>query len=183
MQFEYLPQISFKSKKARVEIHSRGLKELQKGNVPLEALQLGKKYRKKIESQYAPEVSIRFINERVGHGVFVEEVIKADRFIGEYTGIIRENLRTYFVPLNNYCFEYPVPDQIGRNYVIDATKGNFTRFINHSNKPNLIPTYVFFDGFYHLIFLSLRDIQKGEQLSYDYGAGYWYIRTPPEELN
>jgi SET domain-containing protein len=104
-------------------------------------------------------------------------------YIGEYTGVVRENRRVYFAPLNNYCYEYPVPDGIGKNYVIDATKGNFTRFINHSYEPNLKPVYAFLDGFYHLIFLSLRVIQKGEQLCYDYGRHYWVIRPVPEELN
>ena len=102
--------------------------------------------------------------------------------MGEYTGIVRENVRIYFAPLNNYCYEYPVPDALGRSFVIDATRGNFTRFINHSRAPNLKPVYAFFDGFYHLIFLSLKEIQKGEQLSYDYGRNYWLLRSDPEEL-
>ncbi len=37
--------------------------------------------------------------------------------------------------------EYPIADRLARNYVIYATKGNFTRFINHSDKPNLNPVY------------------------------------------
>jgi hypothetical protein len=64
--------------------------------------------------------------------------------------------------------------------VIDATQGNFTRFINHSNRPNLKPFYAFFDGLYHMILISIKDISKGEQFSYDYGPKYWYIRSPPE---
>jgi SET domain-containing protein len=66
--------------------------------------------------------------------------------------------------------------------VIDATKGNLTRFINHSIHPNLKPIHVFYEGFYHLIFLALRRIEKGTQLSYDYGKNYWYIREKPVEL-
>jgi SET domain-containing protein len=63
--------------------------------------------------------------------------------------------------------------------VIDATQGNLTRFINHSRDPNLQPIHVFYDGFYHLIFIALRKIQQGEELSYDYGQSYWYLRDPP----
>ena len=181
-KFELLTHIAFNSAKEKRDILSRGLKEAQEGNIPAEALQRGKEYRKKIERGYKPKISIRFINKRIGYGVFAEQFFKTGCYVGEYTGVVRENVRVYFVPLNNYCYEYPIADRIGRHFVIDATKGNFTRFINHSNKPNLKPAYAFIDGFYHLILLSLRDIQKGEQISYEYGARYWYIRSPPEEL-
>lgn len=182
LEFEYLPQISFKSKKEKLDIHARSLEEFRKGKIPPQALKLGEKYRKKIESAESPNVSIRYISESIGHGVFAEETLKARTYIGEYTGTVRENWRVYFAPLNNYCYEYPVPDRLGRSFVIDATHGNFTRFINHSYQPNLKPVYAFFDGFYHLIFLSCRKIQKGEQLSYDYGRRYWTLRSIPEEL-
>lgn len=180
--FDFLPQIAFESEEERLDILARGLEKLRKGEVSQEALQFGEKYKKTIESDYAPKVSIRFVNERVGLGVFAEENLKEGSYIGEYTGIVRENNRIYFAPLNNYCYEYPVPDSIGRNFVIDATKGNFTRFINHSFKPNLKPVYAFFDGFYHMILLTLRKVEKGEQINYDYGRNYWYVRELPEEL-
>jgi len=162
LEFKYLPSISFKSKKAKLDILNRGLAELQKGNVPASSLKFGEKYRNEIESGDCPPVSVRFISKEVGHGVFAEEPIPKGSYLGEYTGIVRENRRVYFAPLNNYCYEYPIPDQIGRSFVIDATTGNFTRFINHSYKPNLEPEYAFIDGFYHVIFISRREIRRGE---------------------
>lgn len=182
VEFDYLPQIAFESEEAKRNVLARGLAKLQRGEVSEEALLLGTKYKSQIEADYAPCVSVRYINEQVGHGAFAEERVKKGSFVGEYTGLVRENNRRYFAPLNNYCYEYPVADSIGRSFVIDATQGNFTRFINHSSKPNLKGFYAFFDGFYHAIFLSLRAIAKGEQLTYDYGANYWYIRDRPEEL-
>lgn len=182
VRFKYLPQIAFKNRKERFDVLFRGLEEFHKGNIPAHALELGKKYQRQIESDFCPNVLIQFINEQVGHGVFAEEVLHPRQYIGEYTGIVRENLRVYFSPLNNFCYEYPVPDRIGRSFVIDATAGNFTRFINHSCKPNLEPFYAFLNGFYHLIFISLRKIQKGEQLLYDYGRSYWILRGSPEEF-
>lgn len=180
--FHYLPQIAFQSEQEKQEILSRGLLELKKGTIPQQAIQRGQKYRGLIENSFEPKVAIRYINENVGYGAFAEEPLKARQYIGEYTGIVRENLRNYFAPLNNYCYEYPIPDPIGRSYVIDATQGNFTRFINHSDSPNLKPLYAFLDGFYHLIFLAMRPIAPGEQLSYAYGSRYWYLRSPPEKL-
>lgn len=177
-----LNQLTFQSEEERIDILTRGLEELKKGNIPPEAIKWGIKYRKNIESAVEAPVSIRYISKSVGYGVFANEKIRARSYIGEYTGVVRENLRTYFQPLNNYCYEYPVPDRIGRHFVIDATEGNFTRFINHSYFPNLKPIYAFIDGFYHLIFLALKEIQKGEQLFYDYGKNYWLIRSQPEQL-
>ncbi len=118
----------------------------------------------------------------MGYGLFAEEEIPESFFVGEYTGIVRENNRRYFEPLNNYCYEYPIPDSIGRSFVIDATHGNLTRFINHSFQPNLKAGYAFLDGFYHCIFIAIRSIAKGSQLTYNYGQTYWYIRTPPKDI-
>ncbi len=176
--FKYLSQISFENEEEKLEIFERGKREV----IPPRALLLGKKYRKKIESAYLPSVSVRWVNDQVGHGLFAEEKIQKGAFVGEYTGIVRRNDRLYFEPINNYCYEYPVPDSIGRSYVTDATSGNLIRFVNHSSRPNLKPFHAFFDGYYHTILLSINEIKVGEQLSYDYGGKYWYVRGLPYDL-
>lgn len=173
---------TFASQKERQEIRRRGLEQFQKGQVSLEALELGKKFGEPIQKNREPKVSIRFIDEQVGHGAFAEEDLESGQYVGEYKGLVRENIRVYFAPLNNYCYEYPVLDRLGRSYVIDATEGNFTRYINHSYEPNLSPCYAFLDGFYHVVFLALRPIRAGEQLSFNYGSSYWCLRSPPQGL-
>lgn len=182
MSLDSLSCLGFRNKKERAEILQRGLDALKKRAIPKKAIDLGENYRKLIESPSYPNVDIRWVGEEVGHGVFANAKIKKGTFIGEYTGIVRENIRTYFEPLNHFCYEYPIPDRLGRSFVIDATKGNFTRFINHSYEPNLKPEYAFLDGFYHCIFFAMKDIQKEEQLVYDYGRNYWLIREAPQRL-
>lgn len=176
LRFKYLPQIGFETPIAQQEIRIKGLEKQH----TREALELGRHFIQKIEAAYIPRVSIRWINTHAGYGLFAEEDLAEGSYAGEYTGIVRKNDRRYFEPLNNYCYEYPVPDEIGRSFIIDATRGNFTRFMNHSFNPNLKPIHVFYDGFYHLIFLALRLIKKGDQLTYNYGQSYWYIREPPQ---
>lgn len=172
-----MPGISFNSEEEKLKIQQLGL------NRPDEnALKLGEQFKREIESHYTPKLSIRFINENVGHGAFLDEPIEAGAYVGEYTGVIRENVRIYFTPLNNYLMEYPIKDHRGRNLVIDAENGNQCRFINHSFTPNLKADYALIDGFYHAIFLSLRRIEKGEQITYNYGANYWLLRGTPEEF-
>jgi len=174
--FKYVPLLSFEDPS---DAQARGQAKFQSNLVSSQALKLGKKYIGKIAAAYISPVSVRWISDKVGYGLFAEETITNGSYVGEYAGIVRRNDRRYFEPLNNYCYEYPVNDEIGRSFVIDATQGNLTRFINHSSSPNLQPFHVFYDGYYHLIFIAVRPIKIGEELSYDYGESYWYLRKPP----
>jgi len=182
LKFRFLSQIAFETFNEKKEIKTKGMHKLKNNEIDSEILELGKKFIKEIQSAYIPNVSIRLINKNVGYGLFTEENLPKGVYVGEYTGIIRKNNRRHFEPLNNYCYEYPILDHIARSYVIDATQGNLTRFINHSYNPNLKPFYAFFDGFYHLIFLTIHNIKKNSELTYDYGKTYWYIRKPPIDL-
>ena len=88
-----------------------------------EALDNGVQYHKEIDSAYIPKISVRFISDEVGYALFAEEEIKEGQYVGEYTGIMRKNDRRYGYPINDYCYEYPVPDEFDRSFVIDATNG------------------------------------------------------------
>lgn len=177
--FRFLPQIGFRSPEEREEILQRGL---QKPDVkPLE-LEQGARFRREIEASTLPNVSIRSVSEKVGYGLFAEERIKPGAYVGEYTGIVHRNNNRYLEPLNDYCYKYPVDDHLGIPYVINARQGHLTRFINHSEKPNLKPTYAYCDGLYHLIFLAISEISPGDQLFYHYGANYWSLRSRPEPI-
>lgn len=171
LNFTYLPSLSFRDEEEKAMI--RGLGNLKSVD-PL-AKQLGEKFSSHIASSYIAQVSIKHVNEEVGYGLFLEEDLSENAYLGEYTGIVRVNSRRYLEPLNNYCYRYPVEE----NLIIDATCGHLTRFINHSYNPNLEPLYAFIDGFYHLIFLTRTPLKKGTQLSYDYGKNYWYLRGSP----
>jgi len=178
LQFTFLPHIAFESPQEEKLVREKGLTH----PVSPQAKELGTQYISQIQASYLPPVSIRFLSPAIGYGLFAEEAIAAGAYVGEYTGIVRQNDRTHFEPLNNYCYEYPIPDEIGRSYVIDATKGHLTRFINHSFTPNLKPIHVFYDGYFHLIFLTLVPIEKGTQLTFNYGRNYWNLREPPAAL-
>jgi len=182
INFKYLAHIDFETAGDRNDIRNRGMQKLRNNEISKPCQKLGMKYCPQIVESYIPAVSIRCLSKSVGYGLFAEEKISKGSYIGEYTGIVRKNNRRYFEPLNNYCYEYPVPDNIGRSHVIDATRGNLTRFINHSSHPNLKPMYAFLDGFYHLIFISIDAINPGTQLCYDYGQNYWYLRGQPTDI-
>ncbi len=173
LNFHYLPALVFKEEE---NIWEKGIQKWEEGKVVPDHLHNGLLYKRSIEKKKMPKASLRWCGENVGWGLFAEEKIAAGSFIGEYTGLVRKNDE---YTLNDYLYEYPVPDPIGRNYVIDATQGNLTRFINHCETPNLKPLYAYSEGIYHLVLVSIQTIKKGSQLTYDYGKKYWYVRTPP----
>jgi len=56
-----------------------------------------------------------------------------------------------------------------KTQVIDATmRGNAARFINHSCDPNCEAKTIRILGSDHIIIFALRNIFKGEELTYDY---------------
>jgi len=87
----------------------------------------------------------------------------------QYTGLIKldkdiseDNHSTFFIPE----FE---------KYSIDAQdQGNWARFMNHSNTPNVaVWEYYLPDRFYFIFTAGNKGIRKNQQLTYSYGEQYW----------
>ena len=97
-----------------------------------------------------------------GLGLFATESIAKGDFVIEYTGekithsVANERRGKYLFTLNS-------------RYVIDGRgRENLARYINHSCKPNC--EAVIDKG--RAKINAVRDIQAGEELSYDYGKEY-----------
>ena len=168
------PPYTFESPSEEQEILTRSLEYHSQSKVPIIPISSVQFPTKKI--------STKFINDTVGEGLFTEEKIESGQYIDKYTGLLRRNNRRYGYPMNNYCYQYPVPDKNDINFVIDGTSGNLTRYINHSNHPNIKPHYAFYEGYYHVLFFALETISPGTQLTFNYGKTYWYTRGLPQEL-
>lgn len=125
-----------------------------------------------------PLTYIKWVNPLIGYGLFAGEDIVQYGLIGEYTGVIRKRshkLDRY----NHYIFGYVTGDE-DTPFVIDAEKqGNHTRFINHSDDPNLQSTWLITQGICHIVFVARYKIPKDTQLTYDYGPTYWTKRSSP----
>ncbi len=102
-----------------------------------------------------------------GKGVFALRPLPADKRIIEYTGEVitwKEALRRHPHDPNqpNHTFYFHIDDK----HVIDgARNGNDARWINHSCEPNCEADAA--DG--RVFLKALRDIEPGEELSFDYG--------------
>ncbi|KAK3871817.1 hypothetical protein Pcinc_023066 [Petrolisthes cinctipes] len=118
-----------------------------------------------------------------GYGVTTSRFIPSHSFVCEYAGEIistEEAQRrfshqspeesNYILVLREHITTSQKPDSILT--IIDPTViGNIGRYINHSCDPNLMVVPVRINSFIPLaVLFACRDIEPGEELSYDYGG-------------
>lgn len=143
-------------------------------NNPAHYDQLEKKYSLKIAKGEIAPMSVRFINDKIGYGVFAEHDIAKDQFVGEYTGIVM-NLAD--VKDTKYTWDYLSGyDKYGKQFQVSldaANAGNEMRFVNHDFNPNAVMKYVPQGGYWHAVYIASRPIKNGEQILTDYGKRYW----------
>jgi hypothetical protein len=116
----------------------------------------------------------------LGWGLFAGSALAEGDLVGEYTGVLQEALdapadeKVDGHYLSDYSWNYPdeLPD--GTEFEICALKeGNELRFANHSNQPNLAVDHTLVDGLFVTFFRVIRPVEKGGQLTVDYGEDYW----------
>lgn len=136
----------------------------------------GEKYRLELSTGYVADTVIKWIDEEIGYGLFAGIDFFPGTYIAEYVGKVRE-IERLNKDLNSYCFHYPTRFFSWNYTVIDSIdQGNETRFINHSNTPNLRPRWLLDRGLLHLVFFSDAYIAKGTQLTFNYGKDFWRNR-------
>lgn len=173
LNLSFLSSPIFENTQIFSQILASAFKAKLKDQIPPEKTWMGIYFDKEIQSGMHPQVSIRFIDEEVGFGVFAEQRIPSCSYVGEYTGMIQERKKRHLVD-KRYCVRYTVWEMGRRNFIIDAEKmGNFTRFINHSVTPNLSLQSVYWRGMPRMIFIALKEIEEGTQFTFDYGTFFW----------
>lgn len=144
--------------------------------------QEGIAYQTEISTGYVADTVIKWINSEIGYGLFAGIDFFPNTYIAEYTGKVRQVLRLH-KDLNPYCFHYPTRWFSWNYTVIDASiQSNESRFINHSDTPNLQPHWVYDRGLMHLILMAAEFIPKGTQLTFNYGKDYWEYRQGKIDL-
>jgi uncharacterized protein len=181
-QIGFLPRLEFIDTKAQFKIEKKCDKALYKEWITPRQKWLGHYYAQEIRGELPLDLTIAWIDETIGYGVWTNRDIPANTYLGEYTGVLHK--RPFFGRWKNlYCFDYNIGEGRRSSFVIDAQDfGNHTRFINHSFKPNVEPVSMYCDGLVHVILYAKETIAAGEQLCYDYGEDYWKKRGKPQEL-
>lgn len=118
-----------------------------------------------------------------GRGVFATRRFERGEFVCEYAGEMieypvarhREQLYASAKPVNSItadsCYMYFFEHK-SKRFCIDATEetDRLGRLINHSkSKPNCSTKIVEIQHRPHLVLIASRDIQIGEEITYDYG--------------
>ncbi len=179
---EFLPTLKFDKKRILKWTLKACKKALKKELIVKEQRWLGSFYDDEISNQILPNLSIRWIDDDMGFGVFADANLKKNTYIGEYTGKLRRR-KKWADQKNSYTFEYLIGESIDTAYTIDAKdQGNHTRFINHSISGNSDPMLVFHDHLMKVIVYTNRDVKIGEQISYNYGPDYWAKREGPQSI-
>lgn len=136
--------------------------------------QLERKYGRLVAQGYMAPLSIRFINDQIGYGVFAECDIAEGEMVGEYTGQV---IDLKDVKSTKYNWVYSMThDKLGNpvSISLDASEtGNEMRYVNHDYNPNAGMQTVPQGGFWHAVYIANRPIKKGEQVLTNYGTGYW----------
>ena len=120
--------------------------------------------------EYADVYPIK--TENRGWGLCAGSLLKKGTFVIQYIGEVynldskygQKKLKEYKNKLCTYLMS------LNKNEVIDPTeKGNFARFINHSCEPNCETQKWTVLGEICIGIFTLRDIQKDEELTFNYG--------------
>ena len=117
-----------------------------------------------------------------GNGVFAAEDLPTGTELIEYTGrLITPKQADLLYPNemeSGHTFLFALNDE----WIIDGNvDGNDARWFNHSCAPNCIP-YLYEDATDRRkdrVFIeTMRDVHKGEELTYDYGISFEVRHTP-----
>lgn len=134
-----------------------------------------------LKNEWAPGLQ-RFLTGNCGWGVRTTEEIKEGDFILEYIGevvslkLFRDRMvNLYHNDSHHYCMS------LGPHIVIDGYRAaNEGRFVNHSCEPNCVMQKWSVDGMYRMGLFAARDIEAGEELSYDYNFDSYNAETQQE---
>ena len=123
-----------------------------------------------------------FKTKHKGWGLRTLESIKKFAFVCEYAGELisiqeaKKRAQELTHETGNYLIvlrEHSSKDQVLRTHVDARFHGNASRFVNHSCSPNLVMVPVRVDSIVpRLALFAARDIDIGEELSFDYSGEF-----------
>jgi SET domain-containing protein len=105
------------------------------------------------------------------YGVYANERIPAKRKVIEYTGARLNRKDAAAIESGEYTYLFAVDSY----WTLDGARGGSgAEIINHSCEPNLTSRVL--KG--HILYMSLRDIKRGEELTVDYNFSDLKEMTP-----
>ncbi|KRX07318.1 hypothetical protein PPERSA_06933 [Pseudocohnilembus persalinus] len=128
--------------------------------------------------QYKPRLILQKSHICDGLGVVAGQNFGSFEFVGEYVGEILSKDESYYRDIIylkkdiHYYFDLGYDTDM----LIDPYPyGNKVRFLNYLNQPDLencMVKYVFVNGMTRIALFTTKQIQKGQELFFNYGEGY-----------
>ena len=165
---QYAPELQFENENVLKNVRQQCSRAMEMGTITAQSQWLGTLHAEQLRNHFVADVSIHWIDETIGYGLFAEKEIQPGEFIGEYTGMVRR--RTFLSDnINEYCFRYPAFVFSFKKHMIDARDwGNELSFGNHSETPNSETMGVWCDGLMHIIIRAIQVIPPSTEITYDY---------------
>lgn len=114
-------------------------------------------------AQYTKGKKVRVGKSYAGLGLYADEDIIKGEYIIDYTGKVL-NEKHADAKGGKYLFE------VNKDYYLDGTgRENTARYINHACSPNCEPEIY---G-KRVVISAIKNIKKGDELTYDYGKEYY----------
>uniref|UniRef100_A0A3P9M1A8 SET domain-containing protein n=1 Tax=Oryzias latipes TaxID=8090 RepID=A0A3P9M1A8_ORYLA len=124
-----------------------------------------------------PGLMERFIDSYKGRGVFACQPIEPGTFVLEYRGELLSmkecQSRSYSEQESTFLFEF---EWQNHQWCIDASKedGSLGRLVNDNHKsPNCTMKKIVVNGKPHLCLFSVKKIEVGTEIDYNYGKSKW----------
>jgi len=171
---EYTRTIDFSHIPAHYKIRNDTLEDTPEQD------ELNARYSQLVLHGYHAPVYLQHVNQVVNYRVFAGRDFEPGEMIAEYAGKIIKYSHLLDGKGRDYAWNY-----VDDRFAIDGYQsGNYTRFVNHSYRPNLRWEFVWANNCWHLIYIVDKPIKKDEQLFISYGWKYWVARgIDPDELN
>ncbi|XP_077429564.1 uncharacterized protein LOC144056525 [Vanacampus margaritifer] len=128
-------------------------------------------------------LDVKYISEFKGRGVFACASFEKGDFLLEYRGALlskqecERRQRLYHDKMKAFMFEFRFD---GRTWCVDAATedGSLGRLVNDDHiNPNSTMKYLNVQGKPHLCLFATRDIDTGEEITYNYGDSDWPWRS------
>ncbi|PIS01451.1 MAG: hypothetical protein COT84_02130 [Chlamydiae bacterium CG10_big_fil_rev_8_21_14_0_10_35_9] len=175
---QYTPLSFFANPKDEAEFfdywkrYSKRMIEAQDPSLVKKVSRLFKSIEKeKNDDLFVKDLEIKKVNDLIGWGVFAKRKIPKKTILTHYAGIIKKDRQVS--NKNRHVFGFTGTEKL-KNWVIDSESvTNMGSLINHSKNGNVEAMEYYDKKGPKIVFETIRDIEKGEELTYDYGEGYW----------
>ncbi|KAI9098603.1 hypothetical protein DFS34DRAFT_693978 [Phlyctochytrium arcticum] len=120
---------------------------------------------------------VKWAGDEKHFGVYTDQYIPSNAYIAEYTGVLTNS--SFSTDYEWDYYSHDLKDDNGNELRLGVDSqivGNIARFVNHEDDPNTHVIYVPWKNLWRLVYVSVRPIWPGQEVTVSYGPSYWETR-------